>query len=316
MELLNIHKTIWFTFWVFFGMLACNPPQPSPSPSSPQPVTTEKPTAGFTRIKETLIRGDRSQKKIALIISADRFAEGGDIVRKALAKHRVKASFFLTGRFYRDTTRHALILGLKEDGHYLGAHSDQHLEYGFGDSLIIGKQEMTLDLLENYKAMEKFGIQKAAAPYFLPPYEWYDVSIAQWTQELGLKLIAITPGSRSNADYTTPKMPNYKSSEAILESIKAYEQSDPDGFNGFIMLIHMGTAPERTDKFYKRLGELVTWLQKKEYQLVRIDELLGEKSPLPKTIRTTDIPADIPLDVNGNAPADYCPICRKLHHSG
>lgn len=301
--------------WALFGLSACNPPQPPPTSSSSPPVRTEKPATGFTRIKKTIIRGNRSQKKMALIISADQFAEGGGIVREILAKHRVKASFFLTGRFYRDSTRHALILGLKEDGHYLGAHSDQHLEYGFGDSLIIGKQEMTLDLLENYKAMEKFGIQKATAPYFLPPYEWYDASVAQWTQELGLTLIGMTPGSRSNADYTTPEMPNYKSSDAIFESIKAYEQSDSDGFNGFIMLVHMGTAPARTDKFYKRLGELVTWLKKKEYQLVRIDELLGAKSPLPKPISTTEIPADIPLEANGKVPADYCPICRKLHRS-
>lgn len=303
---------------------ACNPPtKPDPAPTtSPTTSTTkggktppEPSKTGFTRVKETIIRGDRGQKKMALIFSADHFAEGGAFVREVLAKKRTKASFFLTGRFYRDTTRHTLILGLKQDGHYLGGHSDQHLEYGFGDSLIIGKQEMTLDLKENYKAMEKFGLQKATAPYFLPPYEWYDSSIAQWTKEMGLTLIGITPGSRSNADYTTPEMPNYLSSNAIWGHIKTYEQSDPDGLNGFIMLLHMGTAPERTDKFYKRLGQLLQWLKGKGYELVRIDELLGNKAPAPKQIPKTDVPMGIKMDANGNVPADYCPICRKLHQS-
>jgi hypothetical protein len=54
-----------------------------------------------------------------------------------------------------------------------------------------------------------------------------------------------------------------------------YEQSSPSGLNGFILLIHIGTAPNRTDKFYHRLDELIIWLKEKGYDLKRIDELLG-----------------------------------------
>jgi hypothetical protein len=86
---------------------------------------------------------------------------------------------------------------------------------------------------------------------------------------MGLKVINFTPGIRSNADYTTPEMKSYRSSETLLNDIKTFEKKDPNGLNGCIVLIHLGTAPERTDKFYNRLGELLTFLKKNGYSTER-----------------------------------------------
>ena len=72
-------------------------------------------------------------------------------------------------------------------------------------------------------------------------------------------------------------MKNYVSSEAILQSIKDYEAKDPAGLNGFILLLHVGVSPERTDKFYNRLDELLDWLKSKGYQLTRVDQLLRSR---------------------------------------
>jgi endoglucanase len=94
--------------------------------------------------------------------------------------------------------------------------------------------------------------------YFMPPYEWYNDSISLWTREAGFQLINFTPGTRSNADYTTPDMSNYLSGEEIFQSIVNLRENEiPTGLNGFILLIHIGTAPERTDKLYTTLEELM-----------------------------------------------------------
>jgi len=63
-----------------------------------------------------------------------------------------------------------------------------------------------------------------------------------------------------------------------MQRIKEYEALDPAGLNGFILLLHIGVAPERTDKFYKRLDDLIKWLGRNKYQVVRIDQLLGTSS--------------------------------------
>ena len=55
-----------------------------------------------------------------------------------------------------------------------------------------------------------------------------------------------------------------------MQSIKA----KGDGLNGFILLLHIGTDPARTDKFYRRLDELIEFLRSKKYEIVRVDDLL------------------------------------------
>ncbi|MEJ7685152.1 MAG: hypothetical protein WKG06_46355 [Segetibacter sp.] len=167
---------------------------------------------------------------------------------------------------------------MKKDGHYLGAHSDQHLlfcDWSNRDSLLVTEQQFKEDLASNYKRMVAFGIKKTDAPYFLPPYEWYNDTIAKWTKDQNLQLINYTPGTRSTADYTFLGMGDrYCSSEDVYRSIISYEAKDPAGLNGFILLAHIGTDPKRTDKFYNRLNELLTELKGKDYRFLKINELL------------------------------------------
>jgi peptidoglycan/xylan/chitin deacetylase (PgdA/CDA1 family) len=108
----------------------------------------------------------------------------------------------------------------------------------------------------------------------LPPYEWYNDSIAAWTKRWDIQLINYTPGTLSNADYTTPEMPNYRGSEAIYESILEYERKKPSGLNGFILLMHIGAGPARKDKFFQRLPQLIRYLKRKGYKFQTIDQML------------------------------------------
>jgi endoglucanase len=226
-----------------------------------------------------IIRGDSTQKKLALVFTGDEFADGGQIISNTLKQTNTKASFFLTGRFYRKPAFKKIIQQLKANGNYLGAHSNAHLLYcdwNNSDSLLVTRQQFRADLQKNYDELKHFGVGKASAHFFLPPYEWYNDSIASWTKEMGLQLINYSPGTLSHADYTMPDEKNYRSSEVIDKSIIDYEQKHALGLNGFILLIHIGTDAKRTDKFYNRLPELIRYLKSKGYRLVRIDELLRQ----------------------------------------
>jgi len=207
------------------------------------------------------------------VFTGDSFAEGGDLIANTLKAKDVDASFFFTGNFYRNPDFASLIKRLKSEGHYLGPHSDKHLLYCSWtnrDSLLISEDQFTNDLLANYSAMKKFGIKKKDARYFIPPYEWYNDSISTWTKQMGIQLINYSPGTRSTSDYTTPDLKNYRSSEEIMQSIRA----KGNDLNGFILLLHIGTDPARTDKFYRRLEELIEFLRSAKYEIVRVDELL------------------------------------------
>ena len=231
----------------------------------------------FTVVRGGIIRGDTSRKEMSLVFTGDEFAEGGTIIADALKKHGIKASFFFTGRFYRTRANHALINRLRGDGHYLGPHSDEHLLYADWNDrskTLVTRDEFEKDLIGNYSVMRPFGIARRDAPFFLPPFEWYNDEIAAWTSSLGSRLINFTPGTRSNADYTGESDKNFVASDAILKSIYDNEAKDPNGLNGFILLTHIGAGPKRTDKFHVKIDELLGWLTSKGYRPVRVDELL------------------------------------------
>ena len=222
-----------------------------------------------------IIRTDRTKKEVHLVFTGHEFADGGELIRGVLKKHAVKASFFFTGDFYRNLQFANIIASLKKDGHYLGAHSDKHLLYCSWekrDSLLVTKDTFTLDLKSNYAEMKRFGINHSDARYFLPPYEWYNDSVSTWTKELGLVLVNFTPGTYSNADWTHPELGRqYLSSDTIYARILRYESAKPDGLNGFLLLTHIGTDPRRKDKFYFRLDDLITTLEKKGYRFTPLD---------------------------------------------
>lgn len=221
-----------------------------------------------------IVRMDSTRKEIFLVFTGHEYADGGEVVRKVLKKHNVKGSFFFTGDFYRNREFAGLIRELRRDGHYLGGHSGKHLLYApweNRDSTLLTRERFIADLKDNYIAMGAFGIRVSDAPYFLPPFEWYNSTICTWCEEAGLTLVNFTGGTLSNADYTYPSGPGrYLSSDSIFRRILAYERQTPSGLNGFLLLTHIGADRRRPDKFYLRLDALLTVLKKRGYTFRRL----------------------------------------------
>ena len=221
-----------------------------------------------------IIRGNENERKLSLVFTGHEFADGAETILRALKKNKVKGSFFLTGDFYRKFSK--LVKQLQKEGHYIAPHSDKHLLYADWtkrDSTLISFDEFKADLQNNYKAMSEAGLRIETLKYFMPPYEWYNQEISDWAKSLGVQIVNFTPGTGSNADYTIPSMTNYRSSQDIYDSILSFEKKE--SLNGFMLLLHIGTHPERTDKLYNRLDDLIKELKNREYELLRIDELLN-----------------------------------------
>lgn len=257
-------------------LLAALGPGPACRRGAP-PSAAADPCRVFTCDHDGVIRGGLSSRRLSLIFTGGSFADGGEAIRAVLRQAGVRAGFFFTGDFYRTPEFAGLIRGLAADGHYLGPHSDRHLLYcpwEDREKTLVGRDEFRADLEANFREMERFGVRRETGHLFIPPYEWYNRDIAAWAREMDLRLFNFTPGTSSNADYTTPSMPEYLDARTIYDRILAYEAKDPHGLNGFILLIHIGTDPERTDKLYTRLGDLIAELEGRGYSFARIDELL------------------------------------------
>lgn len=225
-----------------------------------------------------IVRGDVEKKNICLVFTGHNRAEGGEFVLNTLKENNAKGAFFITGEFVKMFPQ--LVDRIKADGHYVGSHSYGHLLYAAwedSDSLLVSKQEFIDDMEKSFASLASIGVKRSDAPYFIPPYEWYNSEVSAWAKELGLQVVNFTPGTGSSNDYTAPSMgAKYRTSKQLWNAIMDCEKNDAHGLNGHLLMVHIGTFDERTDKFYKRLPALIKTLKKKGYNFVSIEELLGD----------------------------------------
>ena len=222
-----------------------------------------------------IVRMDTTAKDIYLCFTAHEFTDGFDFIAKTLNEHQTKASFFFTGDFCRTPSNKKIIERLKRDGHYLGAHSDKHLLYCSWekrDSLLVTKNQFISDIKSNYKELDRLGIPVSKARIYLPPYEWYNDTIASWTREEGLILVNNSAGTFTSQDWTFPdKGKTYFSSDSLMKNLLSFEKSK--GMNGYILLIHPGTDPRRKDKFYLHLDSVLNYLESRKYRFQSFSEV-------------------------------------------
>lgn len=219
-----------------------------------------------------------TEPSVSLIFTGDEYGEGLPIIQEILAKEKVKAGFFFTGRFYANKKFTKTIKTLEKEQHYLGAHSNDHLLYNDWtnrNKLLVSYDSFSTDLDKNFATMENLGINTQQRKLFIPPFEWWNDSVASWCNWKGLELFSFTPGTYTNADYTWPEMgSSYKTNAILMNQLKTLA-STPGKLNGNILLLHVGTDPRRKEKLYNELPAIIQLLRKNGYRIKRIDELIN-----------------------------------------
>ena len=88
---------------------------------------------------------------------------------------------------------------------------------------------------------------------------------------MGLKLVDNSSGTITAQDWTVPDGKPYYPSDFLMKDFLKYEKEK--GLNGYILLIHPGTDPRRTDKFYLRLDTILKYLESKNYSFHSFSEI-------------------------------------------
>jgi len=144
---------------------------------------------------------------------------------------------------------------------------------------LVSETEFKEDLGKNIAELRRLGTCQTSPVYFIPPFEYYNNQHAKWAGELGCVLFNFTPGSGSNRDWAPEGHPSFRPSKQIAQEILEFEQREPDGLNGFLLLLHLGS--EREDKMPPRVGPLLDELVARGYAFARVDELLNARSQTP-----------------------------------
>jgi peptidoglycan/xylan/chitin deacetylase (PgdA/CDA1 family) len=232
-----------------------------------------------------IIRGDVTAKKLALVFTGDERGESAVPILDVLKMRGLKAGIFVTGNFVRDENLRPLLKRAIAEGHYVGPHSDSHplyCDWEEREKTLVTEKFFKEDLQRNLDGLQELGALRGRSPQatrrgemprlFIPPYEWFNAEQVRWSSEMGVTLINFTPGSGSNRDYAPEGDRVFVPSQKIFDDILAYEQRDPHGLNGFVLLLHLGSG--RKDPFHTRLGALCDELKRRGYGIVRVDELL------------------------------------------
>jgi peptidoglycan/xylan/chitin deacetylase (PgdA/CDA1 family) len=183
----------------------------------------------------------------------------------------------VTGDFLRKPELQSQVKRAIAEGHYVGPHSDKHPLYVPWEDrkkTLVTENDFRKDLEKNISDLRDFGALQDKGPvYFIPPYEWYNQDQVNWSHPMGVLLFNFTPGSGSNRDWAPEGHKSFVTSQKIMDDILAYEQKDPHGLNGFLLLLHLGS--QRQDKPFALIGPMLDELRKRGYSFVRIDEMLA-----------------------------------------
>lgn len=249
-----------------------------PACQQPDAPCVPRVAADWTLERGGVVRGSRTEKKLALVFTGGEFGEGATEILDALQARGVKASFFVTGDFTAQPSHAAYLRRMVADGHYLGPHSHAHLLYcpwEDRNQTLVTREQFRDDLKRNIRELTRFGADRRSMRFFIPPFEFYNEQIVTWTCQMGLLLVNFTRGTRSHADWAPEGHRSFLPSQAIYQGILDYEAGNPDGLNGFLLLMHVGSGPQRADKMHPYVAPLVDELHLRGYTFVRVDELLS-----------------------------------------
>lgn len=218
-----------------------------------------------------MVRHNIDRPTIYLLFSADSMFEGAPTALKALDERGLKGNFFFTGNFLERPENAEIIRRVIAGGHYVGGHSNRHLLLADWEKCepIVPNDSLIADVDSNFNALKAFGVERDSCRWFMPPFEWIATAQVPALQDsLGLKVINPTPGIQIFRDYTTPDMPEYHSSQQIIDQLFAFEKER--GLNGAFLIIHLGTQDLRTDKLYDQMPMILDSLATMGYTFERL----------------------------------------------
>ncbi|MEH7085905.1 polysaccharide deacetylase family protein [Neobacillus drentensis] len=211
--------------------------EPTPPKQDPPPTS-----ASSVIISE----GSPQQKQISLTFDAGSDAVGIRIL-DVLKKHKVKATFFLTGTWVEKYP--SLAKKIVEEGHEIGNHS-----YSHPDAVKTTANALKHDIIKAEEAIKE-ATGKSPQPYFRFPFGSYNSAALKTVGAAGYPYSI--QWSLDTIDWKQP------ATEVIISRIKT------GASNGDIILMHIGgiNTPEAVD-------QVIPWLKDQGYQLVPLSILL------------------------------------------
>ncbi len=207
-------------------------------------ATTSEPSLPHTDLKE-IIKGDTSKKQVIITINAGFGERSADGILTALAKRKMKATFFLVGEWVLDHPE--LTKRIAREGHEVFNHSYSHPDY-----TKLTSEEIKEDLQKMDEALfQVVGIH--SKPYYRAPFGYRNEKVNLAAQEAGYQHIYWSIDSIDWREGETEK----SIKKRVLDHLHP----------GAIILLHIGDIPTGDV-----MDEMLTEIEERGYELVSLTE--------------------------------------------
>ncbi|MFD2117743.1 polysaccharide deacetylase family protein [Paenibacillus yanchengensis] len=236
--------------------------QRSPQKSNTKRDTTRKETISWQQLQQMFpqhyfLHGTRDKRQVALSFDDAPDHRFTPQVLDILATYNVKANFFIVGE--RAKANPELVKRMIDDGHEIGNHSYNH---ALLTKLTLAEYQQ--QIMETNRILKKI---TGYSPRFIrPPYGEVNKQQLKWSAEENFIIV--------NWDVDSEDWKNNPSSEQVMMNINRTLKP------GSIILQHAGGGSGQSLMgTIEALPELIEMLQKEDYQIVLISELIN-KSPI------------------------------------
>lgn len=228
--------------------------------------------------------GDRNRMKIALTFDGGSVANVTSQILDILTAKGVRCTMFLTGDYIRHFPEE--VRRIVADGHEVGNHtwSHPHLTTFEENRTQLTRADVNREFVQDQlrRTAELFrqvtGVQMH--PFWRAPYGEHNLEIREWAAELGYRHVGWTKGSDWERTMDTldwvadPESPAYHSADEIYDKITAAAGQAPQGLNGSVILMHLGSL-RNGDFPHTRLSELIDSLRGMGYEFVPVSDLVA-----------------------------------------
>ncbi len=239
------------------------------------------PTVAY--LARNFTRGDPGRPLVALTFDGGSVANVTPEILDILAEKGVRCTVFLTGEYM--TRFPDYVKRIVADGHEVGNHTWSHPHLTTYEesrtqqtrpevdrAFVQGELRRTADYFRQLTGAEM-------QPFWRAPYGEHNLEIREWAAELGYRHIGWTHGrdwqqSMDTLDWVAdPTSPAYHSADEIYDKILAAAQREPNGLNGAVILMHLGSL-RNGDFPHRKLPGLIDQLRELGYEFVPVSELV------------------------------------------
>jgi peptidoglycan-N-acetylglucosamine deacetylase len=216
---------------------------PKAEAPAPSPLQTTTPHTDFKEISKL----DPAKNEVMITIDAGRGQRSADGLLKALAKHKIKGSFFIVGSWAEQHTD--IVRRIAQEGHEIFNHSYSHADY-----TTLTPDEIKANLIKNDEVLFKMTGQHTQ-PYFRAPYGYRNEMVKQAAAEIGYQHIYWS---------VDPRDWDYEINGEIIKE-RVLSKIHP----GSILMLHIDDVDTGDIA-----DELFTELKNRGYKLVSLSEAL------------------------------------------